>query len=59
MLKSTNINENEVEKLLKDLFNYLSKHIPTIVIYRDKETIEMLLKNTNKYQTYEFTSPIL
>lgn len=55
MLKSTNMNENEVETLLKDLFNYLSKHIPTIVIYRDKETIEML-KNTNKYQTYEFTS---
>jgi hypothetical protein len=55
MLKLTNINENEVEKLLKDLFNYLSKHIPTITIYRDKENIDRL-KETNKYQTYEFTS---
>lgn len=55
MLKLTNINENEIERLLKDLFNYLSKHIPTITIYRDKETID-ILKETNKYQTYKFTS---
>jgi hypothetical protein len=55
MLKSTNISESEVEKLLSDLFNYLSKHIPTIVIYRDKKNID-ILKETNKYQTYEFTS---
>jgi hypothetical protein len=58
MLKLTNINENEVEKLLKDLFNYLSKHTPTITIYHDKENIDKL-KETNNYQTYKFTTQVL